>query len=255
MSTACTTTRKSPAHPGRGKRQAARKARTARSRSESHRNRLAPALCWHPRTRPPGTGGDRALIRPVQWPRAATQPGTAQPELLTDRLVLIGGQWGINDQFKLRGQSDAFFGVNLHAWVTATELAPPLNRRSRGLTLEIVIGLLAGTAFAYIWKLALPAARAHSASAPITTCCSSCMAFGLPLVWVMAAAHLAKLGLVLGAAGMPVLSAAADVVARETILEAEEKQGKHLQGGAAPGPCGPGTRRQSPSHANFRAAC
>ncbi len=166
------------------------------------------------------------LIRPAAVAASSFNQALAQPELLADRVVLIGGKWGINDQFKLRGQSDAFFGVTLHAWVTATELDPPHEpAESAALIMELVIGMVAGAMFAWVWR-GIAGNGSHFAKRSGFYLAFFALAFGLPLVWVTLAAHLAKLGLVLGAAGM-VLSAAADsfLSSHEAVLEqAEEEQ-------------------------------
>jgi hypothetical protein len=166
-----------------------------------------------------------ALIRPAAVATRSFSQALGQSAQLADRVVLIGGQWGINDQFKLRGQSDAFFGVNLHAWVTATELSPAHEPAEAAvLIMELVIGMVAGAGFTLVWA-GITGNRQHFAKRSFFYLLFFALAFGLPLVWVTAAAHLAKFGLVLGAAGM-VLSAAADsfLSSHEAVLEAEPEE-------------------------------
>ena len=160
------------------------------------------------------------LIRPSAVATRSFSQALAQPASLAGQVVLLGGKWGINDQFKLRGQSDGFYGVNLHAWVTATELDPALEPpESAVLILELVIGMVAGSAFGMVWS-GIARNRGRFAKRTFFYLLFFALAFGLPLVWVTAAAHLAKFGLVLGAAGM-VLSAAADsfLSSHEAVLE------------------------------------
>lgn len=176
------------------------------------------------------------LIRPAATAASSFSQALAQPELLADRVVLVGGKWGINDQFKLRGQSDAFFGVTLHAWVTATELDPPHEpAESAALIMELVIGMMAGALFTLVWR-GIKRNGHHFAKRSGFYIAFFGLAFGLPLVWVTLAAHAAKLGLVLGAAGM-VLSAAADSFfsSHEAVLEQaeEEREEAHMAHGTA----------------------
>ena len=172
----------------------------------------------------------KELIRPAAVAASSFSQALAQPELLADRVVLVGGKWGVNDQFKLRGQSDAFFGVTLHAWVTATVLDPPhAPAESAALIMEVFIGMVAGAMFAWVWR-GIARNGSYFAKRSGFYLVFFALAFGLPLVWVTLAAHLAKLGLVLGAAGM-VLSAAADsfLSSHEAVLEQaeEEKEEAH----------------------------
>ena len=171
-----------------------------------------------------------AVIRPAAVAMSSFSQAQAQPTLLADRVVLVGGKWGINDQFKLRGQSDAFFGVNLHAWVTATELVPPREPTEAAvLIMELVIGLVAGALFRFIWQ-GVWVNRQEFALRSFYYLLFFSLAFGLPLLWVTVASHLAKFGLVLGAAGM-VLSAAADsfLSSHEALLEDAQKEGREAE--------------------------
>lgn len=160
------------------------------------------------------------LIRPAPISVANFSQAVAKPQAFIDRVVLIGGKWGINDQFHLRGQSEPFHGVNLHAWVTASELSKPKDLPvSARLVLDVFIGMLAGAVFVWIWgKIA--ANRWHFGTRSCYYLLFFAVAFGLPMLWVVAAAHLAKLGVVLGAAGM-ILSAAADsfLSAHDVLLD------------------------------------
>jgi CHASE2 domain-containing sensor protein len=184
----------------------------------------AAAVDWDARcsasTQDPDAKAKNELIRPTSVDMRSFSQALAQPVAMANRIVLLGGKWGINDQFKLRGQSDGFYGVNLHAWVIATELDPAVELpESAALILELAIGMLAGAAFKGIWA-GITHNRDRFAIRSFFYLLFFSMAFGLPLVWVTVAAHLAKFGLVLGAAGM-VLSAAADsfLSSHEPLLE------------------------------------
>lgn len=160
------------------------------------------------------------LIRPAHLSVANFSQAVTQPQAFIDRVVLIGGKWGINDQFYLRGQSEPFYGVNLHAWVTASELSKPKDLPvSAKLVLDVFIGMLAGAVFFLIWEK-IAANRWHFGTRSFYYLLFFAVAFGLPILWVVAAAHLAKLGVVLGAAGM-ILSAAADsfLSAHDVLLD------------------------------------
>lgn len=164
------------------------------------------------------------LIRPAPVGVTSFTQARTQPELLAGRIVLIGGKWGVNDQFRLRGQSEPFYGVSLHAWVIATELTLLFSpSESAVLVLDVVIGMVAAGAFSFIW-MRIAAYRNRYAKRSFFFLLFFSLAFGLPILWVIAAAHLARFGVVLGAAGM-ILSAAADsfLSAHETLLEAGPK--------------------------------
>jgi CHASE2 domain-containing sensor protein len=167
---------------------------------------------------------DLHMIRPAPVEVSNFTSAVTQPESFADRIVLIGGKWGINDQFHLRGQTEPHYGVSLHAWVMATELAQPrqLSEASE-LVLDVVIGMLAGGIFFVIWRQ-IGLNWDHYGKRSLYYALFFVVAFGLPVLWVVAAAHLAKLGVVLGAAGM-ILSAAADsfLSSHETLLEASRK--------------------------------
>ncbi|WP_158558832.1 CHASE2 domain-containing protein [Rhodoferax lacus] len=205
---------------------------TAEAAAESLEEHTPPehaAIDWHAKCQAPalqaGVKTKKELIRPVSVAASSFSQAMAQPDRLADRIVVIGGKWGINDQFRLRGQSDALFGVTLHAWVTGTELAPPHEpAESAALILELVIGLVAGAIFTWVWS-GIAGNREHFAMRSAYYLLFFLLAFGFPLLWVTAAAHLAKLGLVLGAAGM-VLSAAADsfLSSHEAVLEAGQEE-------------------------------
>ena len=190
------------------------------------------AVDWHTKCLAPSLKDVRkpklAVIRPTAVAVKSFMQAEAQPTFLANHVVLVGGKWGVTDQFKLRGQSDAFFGVNLHAWVTATELVPPEEpTKAAVLVMELVIGLVAGALFRFIWQ-GVMLNRHDFAFRSSYYLLFFLLAFGLPLFWVMVASHLAKFGLLLGAAGM-VLGAAADSVlsSHEALLEkAQKEEGK-----------------------------
>jgi hypothetical protein len=171
-----------------------------------------------------------SLIRPAPVAVSSFAQALAQPQSLANRIVLVGGKWGINDQFRLRGQTDAFYGVSLHAWVTATELTElrPLPE-SANLVLDVLIGMLAGGAFVLIWGQ-IAAHRRRYGMRTFFYMLFFAVAFGLPIAWVLAAAYFAQFGIVLGAAGM-ILSAAADsfLSAHDTLLEPPDKHQKNSQ--------------------------
>lgn len=102
--------------------------------------------------------------------------------------------------------------------------------------MELVIGLVAGAIFSWVWS-GIAGNHDHFALRSAYYLLFFALALGFPLLWVTAAAHLAKLGLVLGAAGM-VLSAAADsfLSSHEAVLEAgqEEEHGKKPGAWVAP---------------------
>jgi hypothetical protein len=190
------------------------------------------AVNWHTACKaapvPEGSTPKNELIRPLAVAASTFSQALAEPSALAGRVVLVGGKWGINDQFKLRGQSDGFFGVTLHAWVTGTELAPPHEpAESAALIMELVIGMVAGAVFSRVWR-GIGTHSEHFAKRSLYYGLFFLLAVGFPLLWVTLASHLAKLGLVLGAAGM-VISAAADsfLSSHEALSEAMEAKHHH----------------------------
>lgn len=199
------------------------------------------------------------LIRPAPVLSSSFTQTVAQPQTLANKVVLVGGKWGINDQFKLRGSNDGWYGVNLHAWVVATELAPPKDmHESAKLVMELIIGMLAGGLFALVWK-GVVLHRKHFALRSLFYVSFFLVALCLPALWVTLAVSMAKIGLVLGAAGM-VLSAAADsfLSSHERIFEAldderekeEAAEKQHLVASLADSPAhAAAAKALGPSHA------
>lgn len=180
---------------------------------------------------------DWQLIHPAAVDVTGFSNAVRTPEKLTGRIVFVGGKWGVNDQFRLLGQAEPVFGVNLHAWVAATELMPLIvPPDSANLILDLLIGIIFGGLFAWIWaqiekingrKMRRPHDHAKRSLLYVAFLLA---AVGLPIGWVIAAAKAAKTGVMLGAAGM-ILSAAAD-----SFLSAHEKHlenSSHEAGGFA----------------------
>ncbi|MCV2353683.1 CHASE2 domain-containing protein [Paucibacter sp. B2R-40] len=170
-------------------------------------------------------GPELRVIRPAAVESLNFSQALLKPDALAGRLVLLGGKWGTGDQFLLRGQSESFYGVGLHAWVAATELSPLFEPpKVAELVIEVLVGLLSGLYFAAVW-----AAIVHSphsfARRSFYYLCFLGGALIFPLAWVMTTARLAELGVVLGTAGM-ILSAAADsfLSAHEGYLETEHEE-------------------------------
>lgn len=170
---------------------------------------------------------ERKLLLPRVVNAISFSQALDKPESLANRVVLLGGKWGINDRYTLRGQTDQFFGVTLHAWAVASEVAPSQKlTEPEVLILEVCIGLLSGFIFALIWKGVYTYRKSYALRSMLYTLFFLFAVF-LPLAFIAGAAHLAKIGLTLGVAGM-ILSAAADSLlsSHEVLLEHEEKE-KH----------------------------
>lgn len=170
---------------------------------------------------------ERELLRPTPVGAISFSQAIEKPESLTNRVVLLGGKWGINDRFTLRGQTDQFFGVTLHAWAVASEVAP-IQKLAAPVTLilDVCIGLLSSFAFALIWKGVYTYKKSFALRSTFYLL-FFLLAIFLPLAFITGAAHLAKVGLTLGVAGM-ILSAAADSIlsSHEILLEHEEKENR-----------------------------
>ncbi|WP_310385663.1 CHASE2 domain-containing protein [Roseateles sp.] len=169
-------------------------------------------------------GPELRLIRPAAVESLNFSQALHKPEALAGRLVLLGGKWGSGDQFLLRGQTESFYGVGLHAWVAASELAPLFEPpKVAELVIDVLVGLLSGLYFATVWA-AIVRNRHSFACRSFFYLCFLGGALILPLAWVMTTARLAEFGVVLGTAGM-ILSAAADsfLSAHEGHLEAEHE--------------------------------
>jgi CHASE2 domain-containing sensor protein len=152
---------------------------------------------------------ERRLIRPSPVNAISFSQALVSPQILQDRVVVLGGKWGVSDTFTLRGQPDHFYGVNLHAWVLAYELAPlPGVPEPVELLIDVLVGMLCGIAFHYIWKK-ISHHKEHYAARSFFYMGFFAVAIGAPLLLVLGAVHLAKYGLTLGVAGM-ILSSAAD---------------------------------------------
>ncbi|MCV2360719.1 CHASE2 domain-containing protein [Paucibacter sp. TC2R-5] len=179
-------------------------------------------------------GPELRVIRPAAVESLNFSQALLKPEALAGRLVLLGGKWGTGDQFLLRGQSESFYGVGLHAWVAATELAPLFEPpKVAELVIEVLVGLLSGLYFAAVWA-AIVRSRHSFARRSFYYLCFLGGALILPLAWVMTTARLAEFGVVLGTAGM-ILSAAADsfLSAHEGYLETEHGEEDRQEGGAS----------------------
>ncbi|MDC8770235.1 CHASE2 domain-containing protein [Roseateles albus] len=186
---------------------------------------LAEAKDWHAAclgARSSAHGPELRVIRPAAVESLNFSQALLKPDALAGRLVLLGGKWGSGDQFLLRGQSESFYGVGLHAWVAATELAPLFEpSKVAELVIEVLVGLLSGLYFAAVWAAIIK----HKQSFALRSFFYLLFLGGavvLPVAWVMTTARLAEFGVVLGTAGM-ILSAAADsfLSAHEGHLEAE----------------------------------
>jgi hypothetical protein len=154
-----------------------------------------------------------------------------KPAAFAGQLVFIGGKWGINDQFHLRGQTDPVFGVTLHAWVAASEMmvlqAWP---NAAMLAFELGVGLLSGFVFSILWSAIAKSKRRKDGTTGYGL--RSCLyvlflllTVAVPVGWIVLSAHLAKIGIVFGAAGM-VLAASADsfLSAHEQPMSEEEEK-------------------------------
>lgn len=165
---------------------------------------------------------EKELLRPTAVDAISFSQALGKPESLANRVVLLGGKWGINDRFTLRGQTDQFFGVTLHAWAVASEIAPTIKPEAPVmLILDVCIGLLSGFIFALIWRGVYTYRKSYALRSIFYTLFFLFAVF-LPLAFIAGAAHLAKIGLTLGVAGM-ILSAAADSIlsSHEVLLEHE----------------------------------
>lgn len=183
--------------------------------------------CLNARVSASASAPDLKVIRPAAVESLNFSQALRQPEALAGRLAFVGGKWGAADQFLLRGQSEPFYGVSLHAWVAATELAP-LFRPSKAteLAIDVWVGLLSGLYFAAVWA-AIVRHRHSFARRSFFYLLFLGGALILPVAWVMTTARLAEIGIVLGTAGM-ILSAAADsfLSAHEGHLEVEQGGGE-----------------------------
>jgi hypothetical protein len=176
---------------------------------------------------------DWQLIHPAAVDVIGFSGAVRTPEKLAGRIVFVGGKWGVNDQFRLLGQAEPVFGVNLHAWVAATELMPLIvPPHSANLILDLFIGIIFGGIFTFIWGRIVtidrktPRTENDHACRTLLYVAFLLIAVGLPICWVIGAAYAAKTGVMLGAAGM-ILSAAAD-----SFLSAHEiHHGASSQGG------------------------
>lgn len=191
------------------------------------RPQVREARDWHSAclgTRVSANGPKLRVIRPAVVDSLNFSQALLKPDALTGRLVLLGGKWGTSDQFQLRGQTQSFYGVGLHAWVAATELSPLLEPpKAAELVLDVLVGLLSGLYFAAVWGAIVK----HKESFALRSVFYFAFLVGalfLPVAWVMATARLAEVGVVLGTAGM-ILSAAADsfLSAHEGHLESEHQ--------------------------------
>lgn len=148
------------------------------------------------------------LIRPQPVNSLSFSQAIANPEKLGGQIVVVGGKWGVNDTFVLRGQPDHFFGVTLHAWVLASELRPmPQVTQAFEILLDVLIGLLAGGVFYWIWRQ-IKHSRGYAHRTTIYLVFFT-IAVGVPLALIFGAVYLAKIGLSISVAGM-ILSSAAD---------------------------------------------
>lgn len=163
------------------------------------------------------------VIRPAAVESLNFSQALRQPDALTGRLVLLGGKWGAGDQFLLRGQTEPFYGVGLHAWVAATELTSLIQPvKAAELVIDVLVGLLSGLYFSAVWA-AIVRNRHSFAWRSLFYILFLGGALILPVAWVMATARLAEIGIVLSTAGM-ILSAAADsfLSAHEGHLENDQ---------------------------------
>lgn len=152
---------------------------------------------------------EKRLIRPSPVNAISFSQALAAPEALRGRIVVLGGKWGVNDSFALRGQSDHFFGVNLHSWVLASELAPlPRIPEAVEQLIDITIGMLCGIIFHFFWKK-ITIFHDRYAYRTFFYIGFFIVAIGVPLGLILGTVFLAKIGLTLSVAGM-ILSSAAD---------------------------------------------
>jgi len=170
------------------------------------------------------------LIRPSHAMAHSFAQAMQKPEAFAGHVVFIGGKWGINDQFHLRGQTDPVYGVTLHAWVAASELmvlkAWP---NAAMLAFELGIGLFSGFVFSQLWDaIAKTKKRNDGTGYGLRSCLYVLflvLTVAVPIGWIVVSAHLAKAGIVFGAAGM-VLAASADsfLSAHEQPMSGEEEK-------------------------------
>ena len=168
------------------------------------------------------------LIRPRLTAAASFAQALETPQAFRDAIVFLGGRWGSADIFWLRGVDFPVHGIDLHAWITLTERQPPFAPSAATATvLDILIGLASGSLFASIWS-GIRRARHSFALRSFLYSLFLGTAILLPMVWLLAAAKLAELGVVLGAAGM-ILSSATDVFlsTHEEPLTGGHKGGRH----------------------------
>jgi hypothetical protein len=145
---------------------------------------------------------ENRLLRPHPVPAYSYTDAGQRPELLANKVVFIGGMFGVEDRFQLRGEAAAQYGVVLHAWSAVSELSPiPQVSSSAALALDIVVGLTAGAVFATLLKL-LACYRHRFAYKAALYVVFFAMAIALPAGLLLTAASLAHFGLAMSVAGM-----------------------------------------------------
>jgi len=111
------------------------------------------------------------MIRPTSVERIAFGAKEDWVSETAHRIVLLGGAYGTEDVFRLRGVDQPQYGVTLHHWILADELRPrPEPSNTFKNVVDIVVGALAGvmlgfcgrppsvtaTAFPATWACMLP---------------------------------------------------------------------------------------------------
>lgn len=150
------------------------------------------------------------MIRPSPVERIAF--GTTGEDLVGEtmgRLVLLGGTYGTEDVFRLRGVDQPQYGVTLHHWILADELHPrsePSNTFKN--VVDIVVGSLAGVMLSFLWS-AVHRYRHSFASHLGLYAVFLGVVTAVPVLLLYASVELAQFGITLSTAAM-VISALFD---------------------------------------------
>lgn len=145
---------------------------------------------------------ERTLIVPSSLPVYAFKTAIESPQLLKNKIVVVGGAYGTSDRFYFRGVEQPVYGVMLHAWTAHNELESAAEfPESANLLLDICIGMLTGSLFGLIWTQ-IAKYRKRFAWRALYYAAFFGLAVLAPAVLVYSAAQLAQFGVFMGAAAM-----------------------------------------------------
>ncbi len=149
------------------------------------------------------------MIRPTSVERIAFGAKEDWVSETAHRIVLLGGAYGTEDVFRLRGVDQPQYGVTLHHWILADELRPrPEPSNTFKNVVDIVVGALAGVMLGFLWAATQRYRDSFSRHLGLYAA-FLVMATAVPVLLLYASVELAHYGITLSTAAM-VISALFD---------------------------------------------